>query len=174
MTIAAGMLSSLTGNCAFAANNPLDYDQRNDAVDLPGIPGLGAGPTAPAEKPLSGNPLWGIPLSSLRATRERPIFLPSRRAPAPAVAATRVEPVKTTTPPPEPERPELSLVGVVTSATDGYAVFTDGTTRDIVRLKTGEGHNGWVLRSVNGREAVLEKNSRTAIIGLPTPTGDQK
>jgi hypothetical protein len=34
----------------------------------------------------SGNPLWAIPLKELSATRERPIFSPSRRAPAPADA----------------------------------------------------------------------------------------
>src|SRR5438045_3679915 len=31
----------------------------------------------------SGNPLWTIPLASLTATRERPIFTPSRRPPPP-------------------------------------------------------------------------------------------
>src|SRR5436309_11189786 len=30
-----------------------------------------------------GNPLWRISLQSLSATRERPIFLPSRRPPSP-------------------------------------------------------------------------------------------
>ncbi|MGH7880153.1 MAG: hypothetical protein ACREQD_11750 [Candidatus Binataceae bacterium] len=74
-------------------------------------------------------------------------------------------------PPPEPERPALSLIGVVAGASDGFAVFTDETTHGIVRLKTGEGHDGWILRSVSGREAVLEKNRRTALIGLPAPTG---
>ena len=33
--------------------------------------------------PISTNPLWAIPLGSLVAGRERPIFLPSRRVPAP-------------------------------------------------------------------------------------------
>ena len=62
----------------------------------------------------------------------------------------------------------------MTGTTTGIAVFTDETTRDIIRLKMGEGHNGWILRSVTGREAVLEKDRRTAVIGLPLPTGDQK
>src|SRR5205085_5181002 len=59
-----------------------------------------AAPT-PAGRPIdpTGNPLWAIPLSALTATRERPLFLPSRRAPAPAVAGT---PVVTTPPPPPP------------------------------------------------------------------------
>src|SRR6478735_9031959 len=61
-------------------------------------------PTAPprAERPAdpTGNPLWAIPLSSLTATRERPLFLPSRRAPAPAVAGT---PAVVVAPPPRAE-----------------------------------------------------------------------
>src|SRR5262245_4178039 len=35
-------------------------------------------PQAVTEAPVAANPLWGVPLSSLTATRERPIFLPSR------------------------------------------------------------------------------------------------
>ena len=47
-----------------------------------------APPTAPApERALSANPLWAIPLTQLSATRERPIFSPSRRPPPAAVAA---------------------------------------------------------------------------------------
>src|SRR5204863_1180757 len=64
------------------------------ALDLPPsnvIPApVDVAPTASprAERPTdpTGNPLWAIPLSSLTATRERPIFLLSPRAPAPAVA----------------------------------------------------------------------------------------
>ncbi len=43
-----------------------------------------APPAAPAPTP-SANPLWGIPLSRLSGTRDRPIFSPSRRPPPVAV-----------------------------------------------------------------------------------------
>lgn len=36
--------------------------------------------------PPGGNPLWGIPMDALSATRERPIFSASRRPPAPPSA----------------------------------------------------------------------------------------
>jgi hypothetical protein len=39
-----------------------------------------------------------------------------------------------------------------------------------VRLKTGQDHQGWVLLSVKGREATLEKNKRSATLTLPAPT----
>jgi general secretion pathway protein N len=169
----AMMACGLTGvisTLGRAANDSADLDLRMNVVDKPIAPSSGGGTVAPTEPSIGGNPLWAIPLSLLKATRERPIFLPSRRPPAPVITATRVEPVITV--PPEPEQPGLSLVGVVTGTSDGFAIFIDKTANEVVRLKTGEGHNGWILRSVSGREAVLEKNSRTAVIGLPT--GDQK
>jgi hypothetical protein len=118
----------------------------------------------------SGNPLWAIPLSSLTATRERPLFLPTRRAPAPAVAG----PVAVAAPPPppppaEPESPQLMLVGAIASETEGIAVFLDPATNNIIRLKTGQDHDGWVLRSVKGREATLQKNQQTTTLALPVP-----
>jgi len=45
----------------------------------------------------------------------------------------------------------------------------DETTRAIVRLRTGESHAGWTLRSVKGREAILEKNRETAVVAIATP-----
>jgi general secretion pathway protein N len=117
----------------------------------------------------SGNPLWGIPLSALTATRERPLFLPSRRAPAPAVANT---PVAVAPPPPQAtveEQPPLILVGAIASETEGFAVFLDQTNNSVIRLRIGQDHQGWVLRSVKGREATLEKNKLTATLVLPVP-----
>ena len=121
----------------------------------------------------SGNPLWAIPLSALTATRERPLFLPSRRAPAPAIANTpvAVAPAPAAPPPAEPEQPPLVLVGAIASETEGYAVFLDQATNSVIRLKTGQDHSGWVLRSVKGREAVLQKDRRTTTLVLPVPGG---
>jgi hypothetical protein len=127
--------------------------------------GLNAGP----------NPLWTIPLSSLSATRERPVFSPSRRAPPPAVATAPPVP-RAAAPPPkpkEPERPPLTVVGTVSSATEGMGIFLDQTTNNIIRLRIGENHTGWVLRSIRGREANFEKDQRTATLALPSPSSAQ-
>jgi general secretion pathway protein N len=121
----------------------------------------------------SGNPLWAIPLSSLTATRERPLFTASRRPPAPPVVARPVVQVRAPSPPPaprQPERPRLSLVGTV-GGEEGIAVFVDQTNQAIIRLRTGEGHAGWVLRTVGGREVTLQNDNDTAILALPTPEG---
>jgi hypothetical protein len=125
-------------------------------------------PKAALERAPMGNPLWAIPLGSLSITRDRPLFTPSRRPPAPAVvAAPRVVPPKVVIRPPEPEHPNLTLIGTVVGENEGIGVFLDQTTHNFVRLKTGEGHAGWILRSVTAREATLEKDSQTETLSLP-------
>jgi len=71
--------------------------------------------------------------------------------------------------PAEPEQPPLTLVGAIASGTEGFAVFLDQSTNNVIRLKTGQDHGGWVLRAVKGREATLEKNRRSTTLVLPPP-----
>jgi general secretion pathway protein N len=116
----------------------------------------------------SGNPLWAVPLSALTATRERPLFSASRRPPAPPVVARPV--VETRPPPPPapgPQKPRMSLVGTVAGA-DGIAIFVDQSTQTIIRLRTGEGHEGWILRAVGAREVTLQNDQDIAILALPS------
>jgi hypothetical protein len=40
-------------------------------------------------------------------------------------------------------------------------------TNNFVRIKTGEGHAGWILRSVQAREVTLEKDQRSETLRLP-------
>jgi general secretion pathway protein N len=139
------------------------------AVPRPPVFDLDARPTRVASAEVqSGNPLWAVPLSALTATRERPIFSSSRRPPPPPAAARPV--VQVRTPPPraaEPQQPRMSLVGTVAGA-DGIAVFVDQTTQTVVRLRAGEGHQGWVLRAIGAREVTLQNDSNTAILALPS------
>ena len=160
------------GNSSFAAVGPSGFEPVDQLSGPPSTISTGTEPGTPSsaekETPASANPLWAIPLSSLAATRQRPLFSSSRRQPAPpAVAAAPVAPTKSVYVPPEPEKPQLSLVGVVAGTSDGLAVFLNLVTHDTVRLRIGEGHEGWVLHSVRAREAVLEKDHRTAVLALP-------
>jgi general secretion pathway protein N len=131
------------------------------------------GPVGREREP-RGNPLWAIPLRSLTATRERPLFTPSRRPPAPAVAGP--PPAEPPPPPPTgPDRPQLILVGAISGDTEGIAIFLDQSTRDIVRLRTGESHpSGWTLRLVKGREAALVNGEDVVILALPAPGDDSQ
>ena len=129
----------------------------------------GAQPAAP-ERTLSPNPLWEIPLSILSATRKRPIFSPSRRPPP--VAAVAPPPAQALPPPPRPprvERPQLSLVGTVAGEEESFGLFVDPTTKAAFRLKIGEDYQGWKLRTVQGRDVMLERDKQTTILSLPQP-----
>jgi general secretion pathway protein N len=104
----------------------------------------------------------------LSATRERPLFSPSRRPPALVVAAPPPPP------PPKPEppqQPQLSLVGTVMGSTGSIGVFSDHTTKEIVRLRIGEGHDGWILHAIDERRATFERDQREVTLVLPGRNG---
>jgi len=123
---------------------------------------------AAPERGQIGNPLWAIPLGSLSKTRDRPLFTPSRRPPAPAVVvAPPVVQPKVVAHPAAPEHPNLKLIGTVVGENEGIGVFLDQATNIYVRIKTGEGHAGWILRSVKAREVTLEKGSQSETLRLP-------
>jgi general secretion pathway protein N len=126
----------------------------------------------PAKLPVSGNPLWSIPVSALTVTQERPIFSASRRPPPRAVAGPPIQPVIVpVAKPAEPERPALALIGAVVGDGDAIAVFLDRTNQKIVRLRSGDAHAGWVLSSVQGREVTLKKAEQTEVLALQRQDG---
>jgi Caspase domain len=132
-------------------------------------------PQTPSLREAGGNPLWAVPVTALSATRERPLFQASRRPlRPPAVAATVVEIFKPPSSPAEPDRPGLALIGAVVSETEGIAVFVDEVTRNIVRLKMGEDHTGWFLRSVKKREVLLQKADEAVTLVLAVPSDHQR
>jgi hypothetical protein len=129
-------------------------------------------PPPVTEGPLSANPLWAIPLKRLSATRDRPIFSPSRR-PAPPVIAS--EPASAPPAPPprkkEVEPPPLSLVGTIASDEESFGIFLDHATKEALRLKVGEDYQGWKLRDIHGRQVTMEKGQQAAVLTLPPPGG---
>jgi general secretion pathway protein N len=166
------------------SNDPLDADWAegvqaasppSSARTNPAAPAqVVVSPPAPvAERALSDNPLWGIPLTQLPVTRDRPIFSSSRRPPPPAVAPAAVPKVVAVPKPTEPERPQLSLLGTIVSDDEGFGIFLDQSTKVVLRLKVDEDYQGWKLRSVQGREATLEKDQQVVTLPLPQPGAGQ-
>jgi len=137
-------------------------------------PSAGQSPTAekkpdPRVAPPGGNPLWGIPISLLSATRERPVFSASRRPPAPPSPPMRVAEAPPPPPPAVPEQPPFTLVGTAIGTPRNVALILDQTSKSLVRLHVGEAASGWYLRSVGARAMTLEKNSRVVSVSLPAP-----
>jgi len=124
-------------------------------------------PTAQDQRPSGGNPLWEIALSALQETRARPIFSPSRRPPSPPVVAASPPPAPKAPEAKEPERLKLTLLGTVTGSADGIGVFVDEISNDVIRIRTGESHAGWVLRSVHRRTASFEKDRQDTTLAMP-------
>jgi general secretion pathway protein N len=107
-----------------------------------------------------GNPLWSVPLTSLAATRNRPIFSTTRRPPPDRNLAHRPRPSSLSS------RPPFVLVGAIAADSDSIAILVDGGTKAVVRLRQGESHRGWTLQSVKPREVTLRSDRRTAVLEL--------
>lgn len=122
----------------------------------------------PAQRALSDNPLWTIPLGRLTASRERPLFAPTRRPPAPAPIAMPA-PIQAAAPPPaEPEKPTLSLLGTIVGR-EKIGLFIDSASKSVVRLKAGENHKGWTLRAVERRQVELARGLDITVLDIPSP-----
>lgn len=138
-----------------------------DKVEVGNLRPLAGPKPDPVKAPVSGNPLWSVPLSALTATQERPIFSASRRPPPRAVAGPLIEPAAApVAPKPADEHPPLALIGAVVGDRDAIAVLQDRGTQAIIRLRAGETHAGWLVSSVLRREVTLQKDDRTEILAL--------
>jgi len=119
-----------------------------------------------ADRPRIDNPLWAITIKNLAATQERPLFTPSRRPPSPPPV---LAPSSAPAPPPKPaerERPALLLIGTVAGETGAIGVFLDQSSNRTITLRTGQGHDGWVLSAVHKREVILQKDQDVALLSL--------
>jgi hypothetical protein len=114
------------------------------------------------EVPLEGNPLWGIPMSSLSAMRERPLFSTSRRPPVLSRPGAEAPPLPLV----EPEHPPFTLVGTAIGKMQNVAVILDPTTKNLVRLHSGEAASQWNLRSVDLRSVMVEKQNQAVVLPL--------
>jgi len=129
---------------------------------------LATDPSHPAPAASQGNPVADISLASLSATRERPLFSPSRRPPPVAAVAPDA-------PAPQPPRtpPALRLLGTVIGPSDRVAVVAEGADPP-ASLHVGETALGWTLRSLGPRSATFEgfggSQTLEIIPAAPLPT----
>jgi hypothetical protein len=121
-------------------------------------------PVLASERETDDNPIAGTSVASLSATQERPVFSPSRRRLPPVPVPVQALPTVSA-----PQRPTLSLVGVVAGEGDAFAIFLDEKTKAVIRLKKGESHSGWTLRNVHAREATLERGQESEVLAIVLP-----
>lgn len=166
--IAALAVLSLHGARGQALPGESLQGNETDGASQPVVAQLPAAASNLRAPPPGGNPLWGVPLSSLSATRERPLFTASRHppeAPPPPMPVAEAPPP----PPPQPEHPPFTLVGTAIGQPQNVALLLDQTTKSLVRLHVGEAASGWYLRSVELRTMTIEKNNQVVTLSLPAP-----
>jgi hypothetical protein len=170
-TILTGATAVVICACPAAANSA-------DQIENPAQVELRPAPPQPQKSSADvttsvGNVVLAVPLSKLSMTRDRPIFSPSRRPPPPPVTmpviARPVERAK----PAEPENPPLVLVGTVVGEDSGIAVLVEQATENVVKLRVNESHQGWTLRSIQGREVTFQNDRKSSVLALAPPGGTE-
>ena len=105
---------------------------------------------------VAASPLAGQKLERLSATRERPLFSPTRRPP-PAPPAIVQGP-----PPSPPPPPDVALLGVVMDGEQARAVIRASPADKMTRVTIGDDVGGWKVAQIEGRKLVLSLDGRLA------------
>jgi hypothetical protein len=116
---------------------------------------------------VSGNPVAEISLDRLSATRDRPLFSPSRRPPAPAALAVRAE--QAPQPLPSSSPPGVALFGTVVGAQGARAFIATGTADRIIGVGPGDDVSGWTVTAITQRNLVLSRAEQSATFTLFSP-----
>ena len=125
----------------------------NKAGETPALPAEGGEGGAAFPSPLAAQSLDG-----LSATRERPLFSPTRRRPPPPPPVVFApEP-----PPPPPPPPDVALFGIVMDGDEAHAVVRAGPAAKIMRVRVGDDIGGWKVAQIEGRQLVLSLDDRIA------------
>ncbi len=124
------------------------------AATIAAMPAMAAdlGPQAPAA---AISPLAAQPLEELSATRDRPLFSPTRQPPAPP-------PIVAAAPPTPPPPPDVALLGVVMDGEEARAVIRTGAAAKVMRVRIGDDVAGWKVGQIEAQRLVLLLGGRTA------------
>jgi type II secretory pathway component PulC len=111
------------------------------------------------------------PLEELRATRERPLFSPSRQPDATPDTATETPVVEES-----PDALPFELTGVVMGADMSVAILRNRDTQETVHLRQGETVEAWSIEEIAQRHVVLRQDERQVTLELfavkPEGAGD--
>ena len=164
-TILSGATTALICFCPAAADPvPVKLEQVSPQTQKPSADATTSG----------SNAVLAVPLSKLSMTRDRPIFSPSRRPPPPPVMMPVIAKPVERAKPAEPENPPLVLVGTVIGEDSGIAVLVEQSTENVVKLRMNESHQGWTLRSIQGREVTLQNDRKSSVLALAPPGGSSE
>jgi hypothetical protein len=106
------------------------------------------------------NPLAAHSLNEFTATRDRPLFTPSRRPPAVLTAVRDVAP-------PAPP-PNLTLFGILIGTDGPSAIVRGAPSEKVVHVRVGDQIDGWKIARIGERQIVLSRDERLVIFKMFT------
>jgi hypothetical protein len=110
----------------------------------------------------AANPIAEQSLQALSATLKRPLFAPSRQAPAPSPAPV----VQLDPPPAPPPEPAVTLLGTIVDGQSSQAILrADGAGKDR-HVRLGDDVDGWKVVDIGERHMSLTLNDRTLSVDL--------
>jgi hypothetical protein len=119
----------------------------------------------PAASPVLENPVAALTLDRLAATREHPLFSPTRR-PLPPPPAEVVVAAPPPPPPPMVAPPDLALYGIIEDATGARAIVRPKEDAKVVNLRVSDEVDGWKVASIAPRQLVLSLEDRSVTFTL--------
>ena len=103
-------------------------------------------------------------------TRDRPLFSPSRRPPAPVAVAPVSTPTATVeAKPAAPEPPPFKLLGTIVGVDARVALLRDRSSSSVLRVHEGETQSGWRALKVAARSIMLARGADIVTLELPKP-----
>jgi hypothetical protein len=124
-----------------------------------------SGQDAGSSGAILANPLAAHSLDGLSATRDRPLFSPSRRPPPPPPVLAAVPSAPAAPAPP----PSFVLFGIVSDDSGPRAVLRG--SGKIVRVRLGDEIEGWRVTEIEARHLVLSHDERSVTIALFAGSG---
>jgi hypothetical protein len=97
------------------------------------------------------NALPWLKLEDLSATRERPLFAPTRRPPPPPPQPQAVT-VAAENP---PETPRMVLTGIIVKPSETIVVLRNVATSETISLRSGESVGTWRVEAQNDHSVIL-------------------
>ena len=110
------------------------------------------------------NPVELQSFDQLSATRDRPLFSPTRQPPPKPVAAVVSRPE-----PPPPPPPSVVVLGIVSEDGDGRAAIRSGDKHPgdkVERVRIGDDVGGWKVERIEPRRLVLMQGERSVDFSL--------
>jgi general secretion pathway protein N len=102
-----------------------------------------------------------LKLDSLSATRERPLFAPDRRQPAPPPVATAPGHPEPLTPQAQgPQKPQLVLTGIIVSPAETTVLLRDPSTSESVVVHAGDTVGHWRVLVDSNYAVTLKDGAR--------------